>query len=138
MKKTIKVKLKGYFYIFDTYCYTLKEYMEKRGIKRSQIDAWWKWKRLRRITRLCWTKYMAAHVKLPLQSKENNIRANMARYYAGITLWHFWLDIDFGLNTIKIWIKIIIAVDTASTIAHRLVYCVAAIEKLYWKMYVRL
>ena len=31
MKKTIKVKLKGYFYIFDTYCYTLKEYMEKRG-----------------------------------------------------------------------------------------------------------
>lgn len=42
MKKTIKVKLNGYFYIFDTYCYTLKEYMEKRGIKRSQIDAWWK------------------------------------------------------------------------------------------------
>ena len=41
-KKTIKVKLKGDFYAFDTYCYTLKEYIQKRRVSRSKIDAWWK------------------------------------------------------------------------------------------------
>lgn len=39
--------------------------------------------------RLCLTKYMAAHVKHLSQSKGNNIKVNMVRYYAGITLWHF-------------------------------------------------
>lgn len=41
-KKTIKVQLKGEFYISDTYCYTLKEFMQMRNIKRSDIKAWYR------------------------------------------------------------------------------------------------
>ena len=41
-KQTIKVQLKGDFYTMDTYCHTLKEFMESRHIKRSQIKAWYK------------------------------------------------------------------------------------------------
>lgn len=38
----IHVVLKGCFYECNTYSKTLKEYMERTGYKRSQIQDWWK------------------------------------------------------------------------------------------------
>lgn len=42
VKKTIKVILKGDFYSSDTYCYTLKEFMELHHLKRSNIKEWYR------------------------------------------------------------------------------------------------
>lgn len=40
--KQVKVRLKGDFYSMNTYCRTLKEYLEKTGLKRSEVAEWWK------------------------------------------------------------------------------------------------
>nr|WP_294724045.1 hypothetical protein [Prevotella sp.] len=40
--KQVIVRLKGDFYSMNTYCSTLKEYLEKRNLKRSDIAEWWK------------------------------------------------------------------------------------------------
>lgn len=41
-KGKIVVRLKGDFYCMDTYCDTLKEFMETYKIKRSEIKEWWR------------------------------------------------------------------------------------------------
>lgn len=40
--KYVKVRLKGDFYTMDTYCRTLKEFLEMRNLKRSDVAEWWK------------------------------------------------------------------------------------------------
>lgn len=41
-KETIKVVLKGDFYASDTYCYTIKEFMQLHNLKRSNIKEWYR------------------------------------------------------------------------------------------------
>ena len=40
--KQVIVRLKGDFYSMNTYCSTLKEFLEKRNLKRSDVAEWWK------------------------------------------------------------------------------------------------
>lgn len=42
MAKEVHVILKGDFYSMNTYCRTLKEFLEKSHLKRSDILDWWK------------------------------------------------------------------------------------------------
>lgn len=42
MEKWIHVRFKGAFYAEGTYCHTLKELIERRKCKRSDIAEWWK------------------------------------------------------------------------------------------------
>lgn len=41
MKRLIYVRFKGAFYAESTHCHTLKEFIERRGCKRSDIAEWW-------------------------------------------------------------------------------------------------
>ena len=40
--KQVIVILNGDFYSMNTYCSTLKEFLEKRNLKRSDVAEWWK------------------------------------------------------------------------------------------------
>ena len=40
--KQVIVRLKGDFYNMNTYCSTLKDFLEKRNLKRSDVAEWWK------------------------------------------------------------------------------------------------
>lgn len=41
-KGKLVVRLRGDFYSSDTYCDTLKEFMNLHNLKRSDIAEWWK------------------------------------------------------------------------------------------------
>ena len=41
-EKWIHVRFKGAFYAEGTYCHTLKEFIERRKCKRSDIAEWWR------------------------------------------------------------------------------------------------
>lgn len=42
MAKEVHVILKGDCYSMNTYCSTLKEFLEMRNLKRSDVSDWWK------------------------------------------------------------------------------------------------
>ena len=42
MDKEVHVILKGDCYAMNTYCNTLKEFLEMRNLKRSDVSDWWK------------------------------------------------------------------------------------------------
>jgi hypothetical protein len=42
MAKEVHVILKGDCYSMNTYCSTLKEFLEMRHLKRSDVSDWWK------------------------------------------------------------------------------------------------
>lgn len=42
MAKEVHVILKGDCYSMNTYCSTLKEFLEIRNLKRSDVSDWWK------------------------------------------------------------------------------------------------
>lgn len=41
MAKEVHVILKGDCYSMNTYCSTLKEFLEMRNLKRSDVSDWW-------------------------------------------------------------------------------------------------
>lgn len=42
MAKEVHVILKGDCYSMNTYCSILKEFLEMRNLKRSDVSDWWK------------------------------------------------------------------------------------------------
>lgn len=42
MAKEVHVILKGDCYSMNTYCSTLKEFLEMRHLNRSDVSDWWK------------------------------------------------------------------------------------------------